>query len=145
MDASPHPRYILVKSKEITGRSKTLPWWLRGSRVKDDRHQNTLTGYTLCSACYLMGLWIGAMDPAIWWAAGQMSWILLGQRIGALDVATQWAGGYVRWILLMLSNGLADSRRGSCYTMGWQRGADDPASQWIGRQLAWILMLMGGE
>jgi hypothetical protein len=33
----------LVKSREMTGRSQTLPWWPGGGgRGKDDRKQNTL-------------------------------------------------------------------------------------------------------
>jgi hypothetical protein len=27
----------------MTGRSQTLPWWLKGGMVKDDRKQNTLS------------------------------------------------------------------------------------------------------
>jgi hypothetical protein len=33
---------VLVKSREMTGRSQTLPWWLKGRGGKDDRKQNTL-------------------------------------------------------------------------------------------------------
>jgi hypothetical protein len=33
---------VLVKSREMTGRSQTLPWWLGEEGGKDDRKQNTL-------------------------------------------------------------------------------------------------------
>jgi hypothetical protein len=33
---------VLVKSREMGGRTPTLPWWLVGARGKDDRKQNTL-------------------------------------------------------------------------------------------------------
>jgi hypothetical protein len=34
---------VLVKSREMIGRAKTLPRWLGGRRGKDDIKQNTLT------------------------------------------------------------------------------------------------------
>jgi hypothetical protein len=34
----------LVKRREMTGRTQTLPWWLGGRRGKDDRKQNTFSG-----------------------------------------------------------------------------------------------------
>jgi hypothetical protein len=37
---------VLFKSKEMTGRSQTLPWWLVERRGKDDRNQNTLASLT---------------------------------------------------------------------------------------------------
>jgi hypothetical protein len=38
----------LVKSREMKGRTKTLPWWLGGEEVKkDDRKQNTLARYVV--------------------------------------------------------------------------------------------------
>ncbi len=37
---------VFVKSGEMTGRTQTLPWWLRGIRGKDDRKLNTLAPLT---------------------------------------------------------------------------------------------------
>ncbi len=34
---------MLVKGREMTDRTQTLPWWLGGEKGKDDRKQNTLT------------------------------------------------------------------------------------------------------
>jgi hypothetical protein len=48
----------------------------------------------------------------------------------AVDPAIQLAGRQMSWILL--SNGPADSCRGSCYPMGPQIVAVDPAIQWAG-------------
>ncbi len=33
---------VLVKSREITGSSKTMPWWLGGKKGKGDMKQSTL-------------------------------------------------------------------------------------------------------
>jgi hypothetical protein len=41
---------VLVKIREMTGRSQTLPWWLGGKRGKDDRKPNKLA--KLCKMIY---------------------------------------------------------------------------------------------
>jgi len=33
---------VVVKRREMTGRTQTMPWWLGGRRGKDDRKQNRL-------------------------------------------------------------------------------------------------------
>jgi hypothetical protein len=33
---------VLVKNRELTGRSQTLPWWVEGGGVKTTEKQNTL-------------------------------------------------------------------------------------------------------
>jgi hypothetical protein len=46
---------VLVKHREMTGRSQTLPWWLEEGRIyKDDRKQNTLTPLP----CIIASLWL---------------------------------------------------------------------------------------
>jgi hypothetical protein len=32
---------VLIKSREMAGRTQILPWWLEGRRGKDDRKQKT--------------------------------------------------------------------------------------------------------
>ncbi len=39
---------MLVKSRERTGRTQTLPWWLGGEVGKDDIKPNTLAPLELC-------------------------------------------------------------------------------------------------
>jgi hypothetical protein len=48
---------VLVKSREMTGRSQTLPWWMGGGggRGKDDRKQNTLAPLALYIVQYDVG------------------------------------------------------------------------------------------
>ncbi len=59
----------LVKSIEIAGGSKTLPWWL-GEEGKDDRKQNTLASWVPCFAgaellgCFLRVFLAGAFMRA---------------------------------------------------------------------------------
>jgi hypothetical protein len=38
---------MLVKSREMTGRSPTLPWWLEGGRLKTTENKTTLAALSL--------------------------------------------------------------------------------------------------
>ncbi len=57
------------KSREMTGRSQTLQWWLGGSRGKDHRKQNTLApavlGIRIRSICIFLGLPDPGPDPLV--------------------------------------------------------------------------------
>ncbi len=43
-----------VKTREMTGRAQTLPWWLGGRRGKDDRKQNTFAPLPKRFLCVLL-------------------------------------------------------------------------------------------
>ncbi len=56
---------VLAKSREVIGRSQTLPWWPGGRRGKDDRKQNTLASLRHMVELFING-YVHFRDGTTW-------------------------------------------------------------------------------